>query len=99
MQSSSAIPTFSVVIPVHNVETYLPRTLYNITQSEPRTDRDHFVDDGSTDRSPQLLDEVANEEHFVVLHQNNQGVATARNNAVAHANGDYLVASSTLMTM
>ncbi|MUH59878.1 glycosyltransferase family 2 protein [Bifidobacterium canis] len=90
MQSSSAIPTFSVVIPVHNVETYLPRLFTTLRNQNLEQTEIIFVDDGSTDRSPQLLDEVANEEHFVVLHQNNQGVATARNNAVAHANGDYL---------
>ena len=84
MQSSSAIPTFSVVIPVHNVETYLPRLFTTLRNQNLEQTEIIFVDDGSTDRSPQLLDEVANEEHFVVLHQNNQGVATARNNAVAH---------------
>lgn len=79
----------SVIIPVHNVEKYLPGLLKVLINQDLDETEVIFVDDGSTDGSARLLDEISH-DHFVVMHQDNQGVASARNAAVAVAKGEYL---------
>lgn len=80
----------SVIIPVHNVERYLPRLLNSLAKQ----DLDHteiiFVDDGSTDQSGALLDEAADAQRYIVKHQPNAGVAAARNTGLNVARGAYL---------
>ena len=50
-----------------------------------------LVDDGSTDSSGKLCDELAeNNEDIVVIHQNNRGVSAARNAGIKIAGGKYI---------
>lgn len=49
-----------------------------------------MVDDGSTDNSGKICDELAKrDERFHVIHQKNTGAAAARNAAFARTNGEY----------
>lgn len=49
------------------------------------------VDDGSTDCSPEILDEYAGKNKFItVFHQENQGCLLARRRGISLANGDYI---------
>ena len=84
----------SAVIAVYNVERYLPalfesfdRQTFDISQIQLV-----FVDDGSTDDSLALLREYQQRrgEHVVVLSQENQWVAAARNTGLAVATGDWV---------
>lgn len=82
------MPTHSIVIPVYNAERFL---------KEHRTyckDDDFeyiLVDDGSTDRSPEICDEIATEnKNVVVIHQKNQGAAAARNKGLSIARGKWI---------
>ena len=84
----------SVIIPVYNCEKYLERCLDSVLRQ--RLDEGDelqiiTVDDGSTDNSGSILDRYAKEySNIQVIHQPNQGVSTARNNALDHADGDYI---------
>lgn len=80
----------SIIIPVHNVERYLPRLFQSLEQQDLTRTEVLFVDDGSTDASGGLLDAVADHEGFDVIHQSNQGVAAARNAALDLARGAYV---------
>lgn len=82
----------SVIVPVYNIEAYLPRCLETIAhQSFPNLEI-ILVDDGSTDRSGAICDEFAEkDERAVVIHQENQGLWAARNSGQRVAHGDYLM--------
>lgn len=81
----------SVIVPIHNVEEYLPRCLETIAEQSYRNLEIILVDDGSTDSSGQICDEfVKNDSRAKVIHQKNQGVWTARNAGKRAAHGEYL---------
>ena len=78
---------FAIVLPVFNVENYITECLHSILEQTYRNFAVVAVDDGSEDRSGDLLDEVARiDSRIQVIHQMNGGVSAARNcalNAVA----------------
>lgn len=83
----------SFVVPVYNTENYLRACLMSaLDQDIPKNEYEIIcVDDGSTDGSLALLEEIAS--HFPnvrVFHQQNAGVSTARNRGIEEARGDYL---------
>lgn len=84
-------PPVSVIIPVYQVEKYLPRCLGSIAaQTYPNLEV-ILVDDGSSDSSGELCGQYAREHANVrVLHQPNQGQSVARNAAVPLATGEYI---------
>lgn len=85
----------SVIIPIYNVESYLPQCLESVvTQIGAGADRKTeviLVDDGSTDRSGEIADICGREYSCVrVIHKENAGVAAARNDGIEAAQGDWL---------
>ena len=85
-------PVISIVIPIYNVEKYLERCLGSL-QNQSFTDWEAIcVNDGSKDNSLQILQTFAQkDERFVVINQNNTGLAQARNNALQKVRGQYLM--------
>lgn len=82
----STEPLISVVIPVFNGETFLEQAIESaLEQTWPRTEI-IVVDDGSTDSSP----EIAGSYPVKLVHQENSGVAAARNRGMDEAKGDLL---------
>ncbi len=81
----------SVIIPVYNAAPFLERA---VTSAMGQRDADIevvLVDDGSTDGSRELCDELAEADGRVrVVAQENAGPAAARNNGVSHAEGDFI---------
>ena len=67
----------SVVIPAYNAERWLGRTLDSVLAQTYPLRQIVVVDDGSTDRTPQVLEEY--EDQILMIRQNNGGVAAARN--------------------
>lgn len=84
-------PAISIIIPVFNVERWLARAVASL-QAQTFTDFELFlVDDGSTDGSGALCDELAQQDDRIcVIHQANAGAAAARNTAIERARGEYL---------
>lgn len=81
----------SVIIPVHNIENYLPRCLRAISEQTYRNLEIILVDDGSTDRSGSLCDDfAAKDPRARVIHQSNAGLWAARNTGHDAARGEYL---------
>lgn len=85
----------SVIIPIYNVESYLPQCLESVvTQIGAGADRKIeviLVDDGSTDRSGEIADICGREYSYVrVIHKENAGVAAARNDGMDAARGEWL---------
>ena len=81
----------SIIVPVYQVEKYIRQCVDSIL-AQTFTDFELIlVDDGSKDKSGQICDEYAEiDERVKVIHQKNSGVATARNNGIACANGSYV---------
>ncbi len=86
------ITKLSIIVPIYNQEQYLPECL----QAFERQDFDNtvevlLIDDGSTDNSLQLCNMAAEKNGFYrVIHQENQGVAVARNTGLDNAKGEYI---------
>lgn len=83
--------TISVVVPVYNVERYLPACLQSIRGQSFSDFEVVCVDDGSTDASGRMLDEVAAiDGRLKVLHTENHGVSHARNLGIKEATGELM---------
>ena len=81
----------SVIIPVYNSESFLKRCLESITRQSFEKWEAICVDDGSTDKSGTILDELAVKDHRIkVIHKVNEGVSVARNAGIKYAVGKYL---------
>lgn len=83
--------TVSIIVPVYNIQVYLPECLDSIlAQSYPNLDI-ILVDDGSTDASGKICDDYARKDHRItVIHQKNAGAANAKNTGLDRACGDYV---------
>lgn len=73
----------AVIIPVYNCEKFLRRAVTSVLVQPYQNIAIVLVDDGSTDGSSHLCDELATEnERITALHQNNAGVSVARNTGI-----------------
>ena len=81
----------SVVIPVYNTKAYLEACVGSVL-SQTVTDYEILlVDDGSTDGSAELCDELAKKHERVrVIHKPNGGASSARNTGINEAKGKYV---------
>ena len=85
------MPLISVIIPVYKCEEYLEACVDSILNQTFTDFEIILVDDGSPDNSGKLCDELAEKYNkIVVLHQENQGQAAARNNGVRISRGEWL---------
>ncbi len=84
-------PKVSIIVPVYNCEKYLNRCLDSILGQTFHDWECLLVDDGSTDRSGEILDEYAEKDkRFTVFHKANGGVSSARNVGLEIAVGEYI---------
>lgn len=84
-------PIVSVIMPVYNGETYLRQCLDSVVNQTLKEIEIICVDDGSSDRSVEILKEYAEkDERVMVLQQENAGAGAARNNGLSKASGKYL---------
>lgn len=79
-------PLISIIVPVYNIEEYLPRCVKTLRgQTYPRIEI-LLVDDGSTDGTGSLCDRLAEEDARIrVFHKENGGSSSARNLGIAAA--------------
>ena len=82
----------SVIIPVYNVEKYLQRCLDSVFNQTFSDLEIICVNDGSPDNSLAILQENAKKDKRIkIISQSNQGLSQARNNAMKHVSGKYVV--------
>lgn len=82
----------SIIIPIFNVERYLNRCITSIADQTYQDIQIVLVDDGSTDRSPEICDSwAAKDSRVTVAHQTNGGVSIARNRGLDMATGEYIL--------
>lgn len=92
-EKETIMPQFSIIVPVYNVQNYLAACVKSVAeQPGPRDWECILVDDGSTDTSGQICDVlVAEIPGLRVIHQQNGGLANARNTGLAAAQGDWVL--------
>lgn len=91
MKKCAAAPLVSVIVPVYNVEKYLPRCLDSLVNQTYEKLEILLVDDGSTDSSGEICDAYAAKDNRIrVFHIHNGGVSNARNLALDNMTGDYV---------
>lgn len=83
---------FSVIIPLYNKAPYVRKALESVLSQTFRDFELIVVDDGSTDESMAIAQSVLDgcDLPHRLIHQDNAGVSTARNNGVAAAQGDFV---------
>ena len=85
------MPKLTVVVPIYNAESYLEEMINSILLQDFNDYEILLIDDGSTDRSGTICDELAEiEDRVRVFHITNGGVSNARNFGLSKAKGEYV---------
>lgn len=82
----------SLVVPVYNAEKYIDRCINSIIGQTYQNIELILVDDGSTDQSYEICSNWSKlDKRVKFFHQENAGVSAARNMALGHCEGQYIV--------
>lgn len=82
----------SVIVPVYNVEQYLNRCIDSIIKQTYKNLEIILIDDGSTDSSGKLCDNIKQKDaRIIVLHKINGGLSSARNVGLDNMTGEYVM--------
>lgn len=85
---------FSIIVPVYNVKQYLEKCVYSLLDQKDMEGKLDIllIDDGSTDGSSALCDQLAEKNLQVrVFHKENGGLSSARNLGIEKAEGEYIL--------
>lgn len=86
------MPTFSIIVPIYNVESYLPKCIESILNQTCKDYELILVDDGSPDSCPQICDDYAERYECIhVIHKCNGGLVSARQAGANASSGQYLL--------
>lgn len=82
----------SVIIPVYNAEEYIEECLHSLKNQTYNNFEAILVDDGSTDKSIDIIKKHTEKDNrFRLFSQKNAGPSAARNQALKHAKGDFIM--------
>lgn len=86
-------PKVSIIIPVYNVEEYLPKCLGSILNQSLKDIEIICVDDFSTDNSLNILREYKQKDNRIriIRHSENRGPGITRNTGLNYAKGEYIM--------
>ena len=85
------MPLISIITPVYNNEKYVKNAVESVLRQGFDDYEYIIVDDGSTDNTPQIVDEIAGEDKRIrVIHQKNQWIYASFNNGIKEAAGKYV---------
>lgn len=86
------MPIVSIIMPVYNAMPYLEEAVNSILKQRFAEFELICIDDGSTDSSCELLEQLREKDNrILILHQANQGAGVARNYGMRFAKGQYLL--------
>ena len=82
----------SVIVPVYNVEQYLPQCLDSILNQTYYDFELLLIDDGSLDKSGEICDNYAKKDCRIrIFHKENGGVSSARNRGIEESKGKWIL--------
>ncbi|MBW4459919.1 MAG: glycosyltransferase [Nodosilinea sp. WJT8-NPBG4] len=85
-------PLVSVIIPAYNAEKFIAQTLLSVLNQTHSSIEVLVIDDGSFDRTPDIVRNLALEDDRIkLIQQPNLGVAAARNQGIKEARGEFIV--------
>lgn len=88
---STSQPLVSVIVPAYNSQNSIRRCVESILTQEYQNLEVLLIDDGSTDDTPKILDEFADQDKRVrCIHKPNSGVSDTRNQGLDLATGEYI---------
>lgn len=88
---STTRPRISILIPAYNVERFIEKTIRSCMDQSFSDIEIIVVDDGSTDKTPEIISSLAKEDNRIILiSKTNGGYGTAMNAALDAASGDYI---------
>ena len=88
-------PLVSAIIPSYNHENYIEECVLSIVNQTYKNIELIVIDDGSTDRSREILEQLQKQYGFVLVLQDNQGVSKTMNKAIRqYAHGKYITGSA-----
>ena len=89
------VPLVSAIIPSYNHENYIEECVLSIVNQTYKNIELIVIDDGSTDRSREILEQLQKQHGFVLVLQDNQGVSKTMNKAIRqYAHGKYITGSA-----
>lgn len=81
----------SIIVPVYNVEKYLPKCLESLIKQTLKDIEIICVNDGSMDNSLAILKEFASKDSRIrIIDNQHQGVAKTRNTGIEQSTGEYI---------
>ncbi|MDO4941754.1 MAG: Stealth CR1 domain-containing protein [Lachnospiraceae bacterium] len=84
-------PLISVILPIYNIEKYLPECMESVFAQTYKNLEIIMIDDGSPDGCPALCDKYEKRDsRVVVYHKENGGLSDARNYGILRAKGEYI---------
>ena len=83
----------SIIIPVYNKERFLDKCIQSVLDSPLKEFEIICIEDGSTDGSKELLQEIQKDNSSITVFTNekNRGAAYSRNIGITHAKGKYIM--------
>ena len=85
------IPQVTVVVPAYNIENYIKDALLSLENQSFKDFEAVVVDDGSTDRTAEVVKSFSTRDaRFRLLQKPNGGLSSARNYGIRHARGEYI---------
>ena len=92
MQSMEYRPLLSVIVAAYNTSKYIQKCLDSIIYQSCSDIEVIIVDDGSTDKTPQICDSYSAQDSRVkVIHQENHGLIFSRLTGAKYSSGDYIM--------
>jgi glycosyltransferase involved in cell wall biosynthesis len=89
----AAAPLLSIVIPAYNVAPYIAEAVYSALDQTLRDIEVIVVDDGSTDDTPEVLQDIqrlCDDPRLRIIRQDNGGLSAARNTGIRNAHGAFI---------
>lgn len=81
-----------IIVPIYNAEQHLKNCLDSIFAQKTKYSYNVVaINDGSTDRSNEILNKYVSYKNMTVIHQENAGPSSARNHALKKINAKYVM--------
>ena len=84
------MPEVSIIIPAYNQDKFLGETIESILSQIYKDFECMIIDDGSTDRTKDIVRKYCDDDRIKYFYQDNIGLAGARNTGIKMAEGKYL---------
>jgi glycosyltransferase involved in cell wall biosynthesis len=92
-------PSFSIVVPVYNRDIFIKRCIESCINQTFTDFEVIVVDDGSTDNTAKILDQIRDPRLRIIKHTQNRGICPARNTGIKNTRGKWIVCADSDWTL